>query len=172
MEPAVSACSASRVRRRREWMASRNGTVGRVKTQVLRLFTSAIYVEWDDEEKKEIVGPLGIGAGIRLWRADKFDGRLLIPSSVELGEEFADWARRSPYPSACAPSTLCGRRSPSTSTCGSPGRQRPCASRCLSPGTCSAARWLAGVHWPLPCWETSQPAHAELSEQYLEPRNL
>jgi hypothetical protein len=76
----------------------RNGTVGRVKTQVLRLFTSALYVEWDDETKKEIVGPLGIGAGIRLWKADTFDGRLLIPSSVELGEEFAEWARRSPVP--------------------------------------------------------------------------
>jgi hypothetical protein len=76
----------------------RNGTIGRVKDQIVRLFTSAIYVEWADRERREVVGPLGISAGIRIWTADTFEGRLLIPSSIELSEAFAEWVRRVPVP--------------------------------------------------------------------------
>jgi hypothetical protein len=77
----------------------RNGSVGRLRTQMERLFQATLSVRWDGDESRESGGRLNIASAYDLWWAGRNpEHPTLMPSTVRLSADFFNEVVTRPVP--------------------------------------------------------------------------
>ena len=77
----------------------RNGSVGRLRTQMERLFQATLSVRWDGDGSRESGGRLNIASAYDLWWAGRNpEHPTLMPSTVRLSADFFNEVVTRPVP--------------------------------------------------------------------------
>lgn len=77
----------------------RNGTIGRLRKQMERLFAASLSVQWEGDPNREAGARLNVASAYDLWWADADPSQpSLLPSTVRLSDEFYREVTEHPVP--------------------------------------------------------------------------
>lgn len=77
----------------------RNGTIGRLRKQMERLFSASLSVRWEGDTNREAGARLNVASAYDLWWADSDPSQpSLLPSTVRLSDEFFKEVTEHPVP--------------------------------------------------------------------------
>lgn len=77
----------------------RNGTIGRLRKQMERLFSASLSVRWEGDAAREAGARLNVASAYDLWWADSDPSQpSLLPSTVRLSDEFYREVTEHPVP--------------------------------------------------------------------------